>query len=215
MDYSQTRNIFCIGRNYAAHAKELGNAIPEEPVVFLKPVSSLCLSGGTILLPSQSKRVDHEVEIVVVIKKGGRNISVNTALDHVAGYAVGIDVTARDLQEKAKKASLPWTLAKGFDTFSVIGPFVDATLVPNPSELALELKVNGELRQKGIANQMLFSIPELISWLSRHFTLSSGDLIYTGTPPGVGPLNDGDQVAASLSVAGATLNVSVASRQDS
>jgi 2-keto-4-pentenoate hydratase/2-oxohepta-3-ene-1,7-dioic acid hydratase in catechol pathway len=200
--------VFCVGRNYAAHAKELGNAVPSEPVVFLKPASALVHSGARIVRPSMSNRVDHEVEVVVALGKGGRGLSVERALDCVAGYAVGIDVTARDLQEVAKKKALPWAVSKGFDTFAPVSDFVAPALIGDgPIEVALT--VNGALRQKGSTAQMLFPIPQLISYLSTIFTLHPGDLIFTGTPEGVAPLQKGDVCVATLQGDRARLEVTV------
>ena len=186
------RNVFCVGRNYAEHASELGNERPVEPVIFLKPVSAICFSGDTIRLPRLSQRVDHEVEIVVAMGEGNR----------IAGYGIGIDVTARDLQRKAQEKSLPWTISKGFDTFAPISAFVPAVAVENPSELSFSLKVNGIARQKGAVSEMIFSIPEIITYLSGIFTLTPGDLIFTGTPKGVASIESGDKLDAELSLPG-------------
>ncbi len=186
------RTIWCIGRNYAAHARELGNEVPQEPVVFLKPASSLLLTGGTLALPKDSNRVDHEVELVVGLGLGKK-----------PRYAVGIDFTARDVQEKLKKAGLPWTLAKGRRGFAAVGPFTDAKL-----PLDLTLAVNGEVRQRGSTKDMLWTVPQLVAYLDETFGLADGDLIFTGTPPGVGPLKSGDFIEASLgSVSRLTLAV--------
>lgn len=205
------RNIFCIGRNYAAHARELKNEIPQEPVVFLKPVSALCYSGESVKLPRASARVDHEVEIVVALGQRCQAISEAQALEAVAGYAVGLDLTARDLQEIAKKGGLPWAVAKGFDGFAPVSSFLGADVVGDPAGLCFELEVNGETRQRGRASDMLFSIPSLIAYLSGIFTLEPGDLIFTGTPAGVGPLVAGDSLKATLkaarSEAGLEINV--------
>ena len=192
------RNIYCIGRNYVEHARELGNAVPSEPVVFLKPDSAVAYGGANIIIPAVSERVDHEVELVVAIGKGGRRISETDALNSIAGIGVGIDVTARDLQDQAKKKALPWAIAKGFDTFAVLGGFAPVPAGVEIESLSLELLVNGEKRQDGRIADMLFSVPKLIAFLSGIFTLHPGDLIYTGTPPGVAPLAAGDQVQAQL-----------------
>lgn len=193
------QNIFCIGRNYAEHAKELNNPIPTSPVVFIKPNSSLCFNGENLILPSQSKRVDHEVEIVLIIKKTGKNISVSNAHEYISHLGIGLDFTARDLQDKAKEKALPWSIAKGFDTFAAIGHFHvfdgDETKLSN---LKFNLSVNGEIRQTGNSQNMIFSIPQIISYLSTIFTLSPGDLIFTGTPEGVGVLKEGDKLEALL-----------------
>jgi len=193
------RNLFCIGRNFAEHAQELGNTVPSEPVVFLKPSSAVMISGGDIVLPVRSERVDHEVELVVAIGADASRVSEAQALSCVAGIGVGIDITARDLQEQAKKKALPWAVAKGFDTFAVLGDFVPFQRGFSDWEsLLLALSVNGEARQSGRVGDMLFSVPQLISWLSQVYHLKAGDLIYTGTPPGVAPLRAGDRVVAEL-----------------
>lgn len=192
------RTIFCIGRNYAAHARELGSTVPDSPVIFLKPVSAVCFSGDSIELPKTSHRVDHEVEVVVAIGRGGKNIPETSALSHVAGYGIGIDVTARDLQEVAKKGALPWTICKGFDTFAPLGRFAHPSKVADPGKLSFELRLNGEVRQTGNTSRMIFSIPQLISFTSTIFTLAPGDLIFTGTPEGVSPISHGDLLTANL-----------------
>lgn len=174
--------IWCVGRNYAAHAKELGNPVPAEPVIFTKPASSVVLDGGVLPLPPDSARVDHEVELVVGLGKGKKPV-----------YAVGIDFTARDIQDRLKKEGLPWALAKARRGFAAIGPFGPASL---PQELALA--VNGETRQKGSTKDMLFDVPRLLAYLDEKFGLGEGDLVFTGTPPGVGPLKKGDRIEASL-----------------
>ncbi len=202
------RTIYCIGSDYAEHAKELGNAVPKRPVVFLKPTSSLCRTGERVLLPKISQQVDHEVELVVAIGKRGKAVPVEKALEWVAGYAVGIDVTARDLQDEAKSKALPWTLSKGFDTFAPLGEFVPRAQ-SGDGPFTLELKVNGNLRQSGNTAEMVFSVSKLIAFLSEHFTLQPGDLIYTGTPSGVGPLLPGDKVQALFSSRARPLEVSV------
>lgn len=185
--------IFGIGRNYAEHAKELGNPIPASPLVFLKPRSALCGDESTIQLPEISQNVHYETEIVVAIGQATQGISEADALSIVAGFAVGIDVTARDLQEDAKKKGQPWAIAKGLPSFAPVSRFVPATL-----PLRLELRVNGQLRQEGSSEEMLFPIPKLISFLSQTFHLLPGDLIFTGTPKGVERLHPGDELHASL-----------------
>lgn len=174
--------IWCVGRNYAAHAKELGNPVPAEPVIFLKPRSAVVLDGGTLPLPRDSSRVDHEVELVVGLGKGKAPV-----------YAVGIDFTARDIQDRLKKEGLPWTLAKARRGFAAVGPFAAAELPQT-----LTLKVNGQARQHGSTADMLFDVPRLLAYLEETFGLAEGDLVFTGTPPGVGPLKAGDRVEAAL-----------------
>ena len=191
--------VLCIGRNYADHVREMGDVqgLPAEPVIFLKPPSALLASGGIIELPRQSADVHHELELVAVIRTGGKRIAEADALGHVAGYALGLDLTARDLQRKAKDAGQPWSVAKGFDTFAPLGPVVAADALGDVQALDIELRVNGEVRQSGNTGQMLFPIARLVALLSEIFTLEPGDLIYTGTPEGVGPVRSGDVLEAT------------------
>lgn len=191
--------IYCIGRNYADHAKELNNPVPALPVVFTKPVTAITFDGGEILIPGHlTKEVHHEAEMVISIGKAGRFIKEDDAMSYISGYGIGIDVTARDLQSALKSKGQPWTLAKGMDTFAPIGNFVAGAGIANPTALTITLSVNGERRQSGITSDMIFSLPALISYLSGFVTLHPGDLIFTGTPAGVGPLKNGDKVTASL-----------------
>lgn len=202
--------LFCIGRNYAEHAKELNNPVPELPVVFTKPINTVIYDGGEILIPSSlTQDVHHEVEMVVAIGKYGKNIPVDEAMNYVLGYGVGIDVTARDVQSVLKSKAHPWTLAKGMDTFAPIGNFIDKESVENPGNLDIVLKINGEVRQKGTTSDMIFSISALISFLSQYCALNKGDLIFTGTPAGVGKLNHGDIITADLGNGLSRLEVSV------
>jgi len=189
--------LLCIGRNYADHAAEMDRDVPDEPMVFLKPPSALIRSGDAVQLPPQSQEVHHEVELVAVIGEGGKHISREAALDHVAGYAVGLDMTARDLQNEAKEQRRPWSVAKGFDTFAPLGPISPAAEVGDPQELTLQLSVNGELRQEAPTRRLMFSVSALIQYCSKIFTLSPGDLLFTGTPSGVRPVQDGDRLEAS------------------
>ncbi len=205
----QTGTIYCIGRNYAEHARELQNEIPAEPVVFLKPSGSIIYDGGTIRLPEQSNNVHHEVEMVVAIGKKGNKIPKEEAFGFVAGYAVGIDVTARDIQQKAKEKSHPWAVAKGFDTFAPLSRFIAADAVRDPQNLELKLSVNGEIRQNDNTSLMIFPVPALISYLSGIFTLYPGDIIFTGTPKGVASLKKSDQVKATLGDSAAELSLQV------
>jgi 2-keto-4-pentenoate hydratase/2-oxohepta-3-ene-1,7-dioic acid hydratase in catechol pathway len=205
----QVRNIFCIGRNYVEHAQELNNDVPDEPLVFLKPTSSIIHNKDTIQLPSQSKNVHHEVELVAAIGEGGKNIPKKEALTHVAGYAVGIDVTARDIQQKAKENGRPWSVAKGFDTFAPLGSFVPADNIDDPQDIDLQISVNEEQRQSDNTKLMIFPVPELISYLSTIFTLQPGDLIFTGTPKGVSPIISGDHIEATMNDGQSTLTVEV------
>ena len=189
--------VLCIGKNYARHAAEMHSTVPTEPVVFLKPSSALIGDGETVVLPSMSQNVHHEVELVAVLGRGGKNIAEADALSHVAAYAVGLDMTARDLQGKAKQQGHPWSVAKGFDTFAPLGALVPAAAVPDPQDLELKLMVAGEKRQHAHTGSMVFSIATLIAYCSRIFTLEPGDLLYTGTPEGVGPVQDGDVLEAT------------------
>lgn len=190
--------LLCIGRNYAKHAEEMGSNVPDVPMVFLKPASAIVRSGEAVILPSQSKNVHHEVELVAVIGQGGRHIDRDDALDHVAAYAVGLDMTARDVQSAAKERRHPWSVAKGFDTFAPLGPLTPADQVGDPQDLEIAVTVNGETRQHGHTQHMIFPVAELVHYCSQIFTLAPGDLIYTGTPEGVGPVAAGDQVRATL-----------------
>ena len=204
-----TKSIYCIGRNYIEHAKELNNPIPSSPLVFLKPQSSLCFDGDEIIIPEQSTDVHHEVEIVICISKKGKNISEEDAPDYIAGIGIGIDFTARDIQQKAKQAGHPWSIAKGFDTFAPISSFLPLSDIDDLQNIDLSLSVNKQIRQSGNSSQMIFSIPFLISYLSDIFTLHPGDLIFTGTPSGVSQVHSGDQIIATLGDKLSTLSVSV------
>lgn len=191
-------NIFCIGRNYAAHAAELGNAVEEEPLVFLKPTSSLVADGATVALPAHSSDVHYEGELVLLVGKGGVDVAEADALAHVAGYALGVDLTARDVQSQAKIKGHPWTLAKGFRGAAWLSSFVPASRIADPQSLHFTLSVNGEVRQRGDTALMLFPVATLLSYLSRVYGLTAGDVIYTGTPAGVGALQPGDRVTMEL-----------------
>jgi 2-keto-4-pentenoate hydratase/2-oxohepta-3-ene-1,7-dioic acid hydratase in catechol pathway len=188
----QPSKIIGIGRNYKKHAKELGNEVPEEPLMFFKPPSSLVDPGGSVVLPPESVRVDHEGELVVVIGERLRRASLDEARRAVFGYSIACDVTARDLQTKDKQ----WTRAKGFDTFCPIGPWV--VPLPDASSLRVQLRVNGDTRQDGNTRDMIFDVPALLAYASQSMTLEPGDVILTGTPDGVGPLADGDDVTVSI-----------------
>ncbi len=177
--------VYCIGKNYAAHAKELGSTTPTQPLWFLKPESSIISDGGTIRLPSGVGRVDHEVELAIRLGPGGEP----------EAYTVAIDVTARDLQSAAKKAGQPWTKAKGFDTFLPLGSWLPVTGV-NLDHLDLSLAVNGRVRQQGNTGDMTWSVAQLLHDAATWTTLRPGDIILTGTPEGVGPLAAGDEVEA-------------------
>lgn len=189
--------VLCIGRNYVAHVIEMGGREGDEPVVFLKPSTALVEDGGTLVLPRQSAEIHHEVELVAVIGTGGKDIAEADALGHVAAYALGLDMTARDLQAEAKKGGKPWSVAKGFDTFAPLGPLVDAAEVPDPQAIDITLTIDGAVRQHGSTALMAFSVARIVAYLSSVFTLEPGDLIYTGTPEGVGPVHDGETLVAT------------------
>ncbi|KAI0314712.1 hypothetical protein OF83DRAFT_1165104 [Amylostereum chailletii] len=191
------KKIVAIGRNYADHVKELNNAAPKEPFFFLKPTSSYLLTGGNIEIP-RGIDAHHEVELGLVIGKGGRDISQADAESHIAGYALAIDVTARNLQNEVKKKGLPWSAVKGFDTFTPISSFVPKSEVADPHNLNIWLKVNGQFRQRGATGEMIFRIPRLIEHVSSIMTLEEGDLILTGTPAGVGSFQPGDDIVCGL-----------------
>ncbi len=189
--------ILCIGRNYAAHVAEMGDVSEAEPVVFLKPTTALVADGGEVVLPRQSEDVHHELELVAVVGTPGRHIDEASALGHVAAYALGLDLTARDVQAQAKSKKGPWSIAKGFDTFAPLGPLTDAAEVPDPQALEIALAIDGHERQRGTTDHMVFSVARIVSFLSSVFTLEPGDLIYTGTPEGVGPVRDGERLHAT------------------
>lgn len=201
-------SIYCIGRNYAQHAKELGNAVPDDPIVFLKPQSALASHPAILQLPESSNDVHHEVELVIAIGTRGKKIAPDKAGGHIAGFGIGIDFTARDIQSVAKSAGLPWAVAKGFDGFAPLSDFIpyDGQDLTNTE---IRLTVNGTLRQHGTTNEMIFSIPHLISYLSGIFTLYPGDLIFTGTPAGVAKVVSGDVLIASITNQPAELRVEV------
>jgi 2-keto-4-pentenoate hydratase/2-oxohepta-3-ene-1,7-dioic acid hydratase in catechol pathway len=190
------RQIFAIGRNYRAHAKEMGAEVPSSPLLFLKAVSSLLEPSGTVLLPPESQRVEHEAELGVVVGRAGRRIPEAEALSHVFGYTCVADVTARDLQ----KADGQWSRAKGFDTFCPAGPEVVTGI--DPGALGVRAYVNGVVKQDGNTRDLMFPVARLVSHLSQAMTLEPGDLIATGTPEGVGPLTDGDRLVVEIEQVG-------------
>ena len=212
-DRLEVRKIFCIGRNYATHAAEMKADIPEAPVFFLKPPTAIIGEGGVIRIPSISKELHHEVEMTVLLGRGGKDISRGNAFNLVAGYGIGLDMTLRDVQSEAKKKGLPWTLAKGFDTSAPLSSFVPADQVADPHNLDLRLDVNGVTRQHSNTKNFIFHIDELIAYISQFFTFDRGDIIFTGTPEGVAPAAPGDRLTAQLSspdnVVLASLNVTV------
>jgi len=203
--------ILCIGRNYVDHIKELGNEMPDRPIIFMKPASSVIGEGEQIVIPPYSSDCHHEAELALLIGTGGKNIAPDEAMGHVAGYGVAIDLTLRDVQAEQKKKGLPWEIAKGFDTACPLSSFVPAASVTDPQDLRITLSVNGAPRQDGSTALMIHRMPELISYLSSIFTLEPGDLILTGTPAGVGPIVAGDRVEVEIEGIG-TLSNPVVSR---
>ncbi|MBT3339255.1 MAG: fumarylacetoacetate hydrolase family protein [Anaerolineae bacterium] len=197
---SQPSKILCVGRNYAAHAKEHNAEVPELPLIFHKPPSALLNPNDAIILPHQSQHVEHEAELVVVIGKRGRNIIAEDAKEYILGYSIGNDVTARDLQ----RADRLWTRGKGFDTFAPFGPWIDTEF--DPADAVITCRVNGQMRQMASTRDMVFSVGTIIAFISSVMTLEPGDLIYTGTPAGVGALADGDVVEVDIEGLGALSN---------
>ena len=204
--------ILCLGRNYAAHAREMQAEVPAVPVVFIKPSTAIIHDGDAIIIPPFSHELHHEVEMVVVIEKGGRDIPVEEAYTHVGGYAVGLDMTLRDIQENAKGKGLPWSVSKGFDTSAPVSPAVPKELIPDPHGLEISLSVNGRIRQHSSTEKMILPVPDIVSYLSGVFTLEPGDLIFTGTPEGVGAVVPGDLLEATLQQVG-TLRVTIQQRE--
>jgi fumarylpyruvate hydrolase len=187
------RRIYCVGRNYAAHAREMGHdPSREEPFFFMKPADAIVPTNSVIPYPSQTSDYQHEIELVVALGKGGSNISVEEALDLVYGYAVGLDMTRRDMQSVAKKMSRPWDLSKGFDQSAPCAPLSIASKTGHFVKGEIWLKVNGEIRQRGDLSDLIWNISETISYLSKFVELAPGDLIFTGTPDGVGAVKKGD-----------------------
>ena len=204
------RRVYCVGRNYAAHIREMGgDAQRETPFFFTKPPEAIVPDGGRVPYPAATANLHHEVELVVAIGRGGTDIAPETALEHVYGYAVGIDLTRRDLQQVAKDRSWPWDAAKGFDHSAPCGDLHPSTVVGHPTQGAITLKVDGDLRQDGDLTDLVWPIPEIIGYLSRLFTMCPGDLIYTGTPSGVGPVKPGDRLDGAVEGVG-TVSVTIA-----
>lgn len=206
------RNIYCIGRNYAAHARELGNDPSAKPLIFMKPASAVIADGETIIIPHDSGSCHHEVELALQIGEDARFVSVEDAPSRISGYAVALDMTLRELQNELKKQGRPWDIAKAFESSLPLGSFVSAEAIPNPSDLELSLTLNGEVVQKGRTDQMILSPYHCVSYVSQYFQLRRGDVIITGTPAGVGPVKAGDKLQATISGLG-TLTVGVAAEQ--
>jgi len=194
-DLFPVHRIYCVGRNYAAHAVEMGHDPNKEPPFFFqKNPGNLVPGGGAFPYPPMSQDVHHEIELVVALHKGGRDIPQERAMDCVYGYAVGLDMTRRDLQGEAKKAGRPWEVGKAFEHSAPCGEIVPAAAIEHPDSGAIWLKVNDEVRQEGDLNQLIWKVPEMISFLSGLFELAPGDLIFSGTPAGVGPVQRGDKL---------------------
>ena len=204
-------SVYCIGRNYTDHIKEMKSEQTSDPVVFLKPRSSIIHSGRSVVIPPASSDVHHEAELVLLIGETTSNCSTQDAMKSVKAFGIGIDFTARDLQAQAKKDGRPWTLAKGFDTFAPVGNLVPFTGKEDLNELNVSLRVNGEVRQDDSTSLMIFSPSEIISYLSHQFTLAPGDLIFTGTPKGVSAVKAGDSITATLGENLSTVTVDVKS----
>jgi fumarylpyruvate hydrolase len=194
--------VYCVGRNYAEHAIEMGHDPSKEPPFFFQKNPDNIVTDGRFPYPEKTKDVHHEIEMIVALSKGGVNISVETALEHVYGYGVGLDMTRRDLQGEAKKMGRPWEVGKAFEASAPCGPLVPASEIGHPAEGEVLLKVNGDVRQKGDLNQLIWKVPEMISYLSGLFALQPGDIIMTGTPAGVGAVVRGDVMEGSVAGVG-------------
>lgn len=190
--------IYCLGKNFEKHIREMGGTEPTFPVIFIKPRTALVRPGGVIHRPAFSNEMHHEVELVTVIGKRGRNVPAEDAMEIVQGYAVGIDMTLRDVQTIAKQRGEPWAVAKGFDGSAPISDVLLRSEIGDPQSLTLRLSVNGQVRQEGTTGDMILSVPRVIHYLSTIFTLEPGDCVYTGTPEGVGPVEPGDTVRAEI-----------------
>ena len=203
-DVFPVHRIYCVGRNYAAHAIEMGHDPDREaPFFFQKNPDNLLINGADFPYPTSSEDVHHEIELVVALKAGGVNIPVEKALDCVYGYAVGLDMTRRDLQAQCKKAGRPWEIGKAFEQSAPCGDLVPASEIGHPDKGAIWLKVNGELRQEGDLNQLIWKVPEMIAYLSGLFELAPGDLIMSGTPAGVAAVSRGDEMHGFIEGVGA------------
>lgn len=200
--------VFCVGRNYAEHSIEMGGDPDREPpFFFMKPADAVVPAGSVLPFPTHTQDLHHEIELVVALGEGGRDIAVDEALAHVFGYAVGLDMTRRDLQAEAKEARRPWDMSKGFDQSAPIGAISAAEEIGHPAQGAVWLRVNGELRQEGDLAQQIWTVPETIAYLSTLVTLRPGDLLMTGTPKGVGRVEPGDRLEGHIDGVG---DVSVA-----
>jgi fumarylpyruvate hydrolase len=202
------RRLWCVGRNYVEHIKEMGQDVREPPFFFSKPADAIVHDGGTVPYPSLTKDMQHEVELVVALKSGGREIQSDKALDCVYGYCVGIDLTRRDLQIASRNVKRPWEIGKAFDHSAPCGSVAPAANIGHPSRGRIVLKVNGKVRQDGDLNQMIWNVPEVISKLSEMVELAAGDIIMTGTPSGVAATVAGDKIECEIEGVG-KLNVTI------
>lgn len=199
--------IICIGRNYSAHAKELNNPIPSQPVVFMKPPSALLLNNKPFYYPEFSKDIHYETEIVLKICKNGRHVQPAFAKDYFKELTLGIDFTARDVQSELKSKGHPWELAKAFDFSAVVGKMQSVDKIPALSNISFHMDLNGERKQEGHSKDMIFSFTDIICFVSKYIKLQIGDLIFTGTPAGVGPIKIGDEISASIMTKDGALEV--------
>ena len=198
-DRFPVRRIFCVGRNYAAHAREMGRDPDREPpFLFMKPADAVVDDGSTIPYPPQTSNFHYEIELVVAIAVGGTDIPVETALEHIYGYGIGIDLTRRDLQLQARDLGRPWDWGKGFDHSAPVAPLLPVQLSGHPASDRIWLAVNGAVKQQATLAEMIWSVPEIIAFISQSMTLKPGDLIMTGTPAGVGPVVPGDVITGGI-----------------
>ena len=197
-DSFPVRRVYCIGRNYAAHSIEMGDDPDRDPPFFFQKNPDNLDASGEFRYPAKTSDVHYEVEMAVALKDGGTNIAVEDALNHVFGYAPCLDMTRRDLQGEAKKMGRPWEIGKAFEHSGPIGPLQPVSEVGHPAQGRVELKVNGEVKQEGDLNQMIWKVPEMIAYLSEYFELAPGDVIMSGTPAGVGPVERGDTMEVTI-----------------
>jgi len=197
-DVVKIGKIVCLAKTYKKHAEEMNSTITKDPLLFLKPSSSVIFNYNSIIIPSKSKCLHHEVELGVVIGKRCKEINQKDAHDYILGYLLALDITARDIQSEAKKNGWPWTISKGFDTFAPISKMILKNKVDDPNNLDLSLKINGETKQKSNTKNMIYSVERIIEFISKIMTLEKGDLILTGTPEGVGEISEGDTIEANL-----------------
>jgi fumarylpyruvate hydrolase len=207
-EYFPVRRLWCVGRNYVEHIKEMGQDVREPPFFFAKPADAIVADGGTVPYPSLTKDMHHEVELVVALKSGGRNIATEKALACIYGYGVGIDLTRRDLQIASRDIKRPWEIGKAFDHSAPCGPLRAAAEIGHPAKGSIMLKVNGKVRQDGNLDQMIWKVPEIIAKLSEMVELAAGDIIMTGTPSGVAATVAGDRIECEIEGVG-TLHVTI------